>query len=103
MYNTTLINGKFITIEAALKTFGVQLKYVRKQQKFTQAELSKHCNVSLTVIQRLESGKAISTINLMKILTSLRLLNGLIELYQQPDISPAEMWKIAEKTGNYGA
>ncbi|NYT27093.1 helix-turn-helix domain-containing protein [Candidatus Thiodubiliella endoseptemdiera] len=93
MENTTLIGGKFITIDQALRTFGEQLKHIRKQQKTTQAELSEHCNVSLTVVKRLESGKPVSSINLMKILTSLGKLNLLIDLYKKPDTSPAETWK----------
>ncbi|BBB22576.1 XRE family transcriptional regulator [Abyssogena phaseoliformis symbiont OG214] len=94
--NTTLIGGKFIAIEDALKTFGEQIKFIRKQQKIIQRRLSEHCNVSLTVIKRVESGKPISTINLMRILTSLGKLSLLIDLYKQPDTSPMEVWK-AEK------
>lgn len=94
MSRTTPIGGKFITIENALKTFGGQIKFIRRQQKkITQKELSEHCNVSLTVIKRIEGGKPISTVNLMRILTSLGKLNLLIDLYKQPDISPMEVWK----------
>ncbi len=98
MSRTTPIGGKFITVENALKTFwGGQVKFIRRQQKkITQKELSEHCNVSLTVIKRVEGGKPISTINLMRILTSLGQLGPLIDLYKQPSVSPMEVWK-AEK------
>lgn len=91
------IKGNGITTYDALVEFGANIKALRISLNATQEELREHSGVSLTVIQRLERGKAVSTSNLVKLLRSLNSLPELMTLYKQPEISLEDEWKLRQK------
>jgi len=86
-----------ISTDEALTRFGKMLKDKRLSLNITQAKLKEHSGVSLTVIKRLESGKPISTNNLMSILRSYELLPEILTLYVEPELSLEEQWVLQQK------
>lgn len=91
------IKGNNLSTEDALSQLGGKIKTLRINANATQGDLSLHCGVSLTVVQRIEGGKSISTQNLIKILRSLGALSELMALYQEPEISLEDKWNLKQK------
>lgn len=85
-------SNPFILIE-----IGSRIRQVRLQQNLSQKVLAENAGVSLKVIQRLEKGSAISTINLIAVLRELRMLERLDLLFPEPVISPILLQKLAGK------
>ena len=91
------IKGNAIPNEEALKTFGQQLKDKRLNLNVTQVQVEAQSGVSVTVIKRLESGKAISTENLVKILKAYGVLPEFLTLFEPEQISLEEQWNLLQK------
>jgi len=91
------IPGNGISTEEALKTFGQHLKEKRLALNATQAQVETQSGVSLTVIKRLESGKPISTENLVKLLKAYGLIGSLLDLYKPEEISLEDQWHLIQK------
>lgn len=97
-----MLGGKYIKgngtpAEEALKIFGSQLKEKRLKLNATQAQVEAQSGVSLTAIKRLESGKPISSANLIKLLKAYGLLPALLSLFEPEEISLEEKWNLMQK------
>jgi len=71
-----------------LKEIGTRIRQIRLRLDITQRSLSDRSGVSLNVIQRLEKGSAVSTMNLISVLRELDLPENLDALLPLPEISP---------------
>ncbi len=91
------IPGNAIPIEQALTELAALIKRVRIEKNATQKELSIHCNVSLAVVRRVETGKPISSENLFKIMRALSLLGLFFEAFKEPELSPQDRWELNQK------
>ena len=80
-----------------LKRLGQILKNKRIQKEVTQKELSSHSGISVDTVKRGESGKSISTENLMRIMRSLEMIPDLMDAYKEPDFSLEEEWELRQK------
>ncbi len=80
-----------------LKRLGQILKNKRIQKEVTQKELSSHSGVSVDTVKRGESGKSISTENLMRIMRSLEMIPDFMDAYKEPDFSLEEEWELRQK------
>lgn len=80
-----------------LRKLGQILKNKRIQKSATQKELSVHSGVSIDTIQRGESGRSISTENLIRIMRSLEMVPAFMDAYKEPEISLEEEWELRQK------
>lgn len=74
-----------------VKTLGKQIKQMRINSSMSQQDLSASTGLSRSTISAIESGRNISTINLIAILRSLGKLNTLDAFRTQAPISPVEI------------
>ncbi|PIQ02478.1 MAG: hypothetical protein CO158_10330 [Piscirickettsiaceae bacterium CG_4_9_14_3_um_filter_43_564] len=92
------ILGNSMTPAQALESIGKGLKQKRIQKRATQEELASHAGVSLSLVKRLESGKSVATENLVKIMTSLEVLKGFVDLFPESQgLTPQEEWEALQK------
>lgn len=91
------IRGNAVANEEALKILGQQLKEKRLTLNATQAQVEAHSGVSVTVVKRLESGKPISTENLVKILKAYGALADLLRLFEPEQMNLEDQWHLLQK------
>jgi transcriptional regulator with XRE-family HTH domain len=63
--------------DAALRTLGQRLAQRRLDRNVTQAQLAERAGVARGVLQRLELGRAVTTVNLVRVLRALDALGEL--------------------------
>lgn len=51
-----------------MRAFGINLKKLRKEAKFTQEDLANDCNISLSQIGRIERGEINTTISTLYVI-----------------------------------
>ncbi len=98
----SLLGGKYIPDNnlpdaVLLKKLGEVLKNKRIQKNATQKALAAHSGASVDTIQRAESGKSVSTENLMRIMRSLEMISTFMEAYREPEISLEDEWILRQK------
>lgn len=89
--------GNNMPVDVALKNMGEMVRSKRLDMNVTQAEIAEHTGVSESVVKRLESGKPVSSENLVKIMMALSLVKGLLSLYEKPQISLKERFELQQK------
>jgi len=80
---------------------GRQVRELRLRQDIDQQRLSEQAGVALNVIKRLEGGKGITVLSLIKILRVLGRIDWLLTLAPVVSISPMQM--LREKPGRQRA
>jgi len=76
--------------ESVLRALGERIAAARLDRNLTQRELAQRAGVSRIVVQRLESGQAITTANLVRALRVLDLLDALDAALPQTHVSPVQ-------------
>lgn len=87
-----LMNNKEI-----LKELGSRIKDTRIGLNYTQSELARRANISLSTVTRAEKGDNITLEQLIIILRELRLLNNLELLIPQTELTPLELFEKKTK------
>jgi len=80
----------YTTDSAALDELGGRLRRNRIRRDLTQADLAREAGVSVDTVKRVESGRAIGTDNLLRVLRALGLLEALGRAIPDPPPSPLE-------------
>ncbi|SCA55544.1 Transcriptional regulator, XRE family [Candidatus Terasakiella magnetica] len=78
------------TDEVALKTIGKNIQRRRLSKELKQIDLAKEAGVSSPTITRIEAGKSVQLVNLIRILRTLDLLENLNLLFPCETPSPFE-------------
>ncbi len=99
---TGTLGGRYVQnnsmpISEASSRFGAIFKERRLAQNVTQKYLATHIGVSETVIKRLESGKPISTENMLKVMIALMMFKDFQEVFATPEISLKDKWALLQK------
>ena len=82
---------------AILEEVAKRFKELRLRKNMQQKELSDNSGVALGTIRRFESGKLVSTENLVKLMRGLGILDNLEHLIPEEPISPILMKKLQRK------
>jgi len=80
-----------------LQKIAERLKEYRLQQNTTQLDLAQNTGVSLNVIQRVETGKPVSTLNFIAVLRGLDLLENFDVAFPEPPVSPILLQRLKGK------
>jgi transcriptional regulator with XRE-family HTH domain len=80
----------YATDSAALDELGSRLRRHRIRRDLTQKDLAHEAGVSVDTVKRVESGRAIGTDNLLRVLRALGLLEALGRAIPAPPPSPLE-------------
>jgi len=95
-HSTELIEAYLlITGQELRKNLGNTIRFYRKQQQLSQAELAEKADISITFLSKIERGIKFPTSETLS-----GLANGLeIEVYQlfRNDETPVEQWALFEK------
>lgn len=83
---------------AILAEIGKRVKEVRIRRNLKQEELAHRAGISRNVVNRLEAGEPITTLNLLRVLRTLDMLENLEALLPTQPISPNVMRKLIGKT-----
>ena len=83
-----------LTDEAVLAELGERLAGLRLARDLTQASLGEQTGVGRTVVQRIETGQAVTTTNLIRVLRVLDALDALDRMIPQQAPSPLEELKL---------
>lgn len=78
------------TDAAALAELGARLRRHRIRRNLTQQDLAHEAGVSVDTVKRIESGRAIGTDNLLRVLRVLGLIEALGVAIPEPPPSPLE-------------
>lgn len=76
--------------QIALEEIGRRAQRVRLDRNMTQAELSSAAGVSLSTVERFESGKQTQLANMMRIMRALGRYDGLDRLLPENSVRPIE-------------
>lgn len=83
---------------AVLELLGERISRYRLNKNLTQAQLAKDAGVSLSTLNRMESGSSSQINNLVRVLRALNLLENIGLLVPEPATSPIQQAKLAGKT-----
>jgi transcriptional regulator with XRE-family HTH domain len=86
-----------LTDAAVLAELGRRLARTRLDGNITQAELGEEAGVGIATVQRLESGRPVTSASLIRVLRVLGLLDALEQLVPEPAPSPVELLKLQGK------
>ena len=78
-------------IEDHLRTLGTRVARLRFAKQLKQSELAYEAGVSLRTLQRLEAGEIVRSDVLLKVITSLGKLDGMMAALETAEFSPFEM------------
>lgn len=81
-----------------LEKVGERLSTLRLSRNMLQKDMAEWAGISLTTVQRVEGGKPISTLHLIKVLRSIDMLEKLGLLFPEPLPSPIQLKKLQGKT-----
>lgn len=79
--------------QVVLQEIGNRLGGYRLAQNLTQKDLAERAGVSLSTLARLEDGQSANTLNLIRVLRALGLLDNLEVMLPSPEPSPLELLK----------
>lgn len=91
-------NFKIMSDDAALEMLGKRLGRRRLDLNLTQARLAEQAGVSKKTIERIETGASVQSLNLIRILRALDLLQGINLMVPEPLPSPMELLKLKGKS-----
>ncbi|MES2604115.1 MAG: helix-turn-helix transcriptional regulator [Pseudomonadota bacterium] len=83
---------------AILQELGERLAQLRLARNLSQEALAAEAGLSLRTLTRLEAGEPSQTVNLLRVLRVLGLLENLEVLIPPPAISPLQQLKLQGKT-----
>lgn len=81
-----------------LQLLGERISRYRLNKNLTQAQLAKDAGVSLSTLNRMESGSSSQMTNLVRVLRALNLIENIGLLVPEPAASPIQQAKLAGKT-----
>jgi transcriptional regulator with XRE-family HTH domain len=84
--------------QAVLAELGARLERTRLERNLSQQELASSSGVARNVVQRLESGAAVTTTNFVRVLRGLGLTAGLDQLVPEPLPSPVQLLQLHGRT-----
>ncbi len=88
---------KNISDDAVLAVIGERMARRRLTRQMTQAELADEAGVSKRTIERIEAGASAQTLNLIRVMRALDLLQGLDRLLPNAEPSPMDLLKLKGK------
>lgn len=88
---------EYLNNEEIMKEIGNRIKDTRIGFNYTQADLAKRTNISISTISRAEKGENISLEQLIIILRELRLLKNLDLLIPKQELTPDEIFDNKKK------
>lgn len=91
-------NNKLLSDNAILADLGSRIARYRLNRNLTQAQLATEAGVSLSTVNRIESGSSAQFSNLIRVLRTLDLLDNLDLLIPPPPVSPVQQVKMQGKT-----
>jgi len=77
--------------DAVLGELGLRLRETRLSRNISQDRLAQEAGVSAPTVNKLESGKPVQLLTLIRVLRELDLLSGLERAIPEPSPSPIEM------------
>jgi putative transcriptional regulator len=80
--------------EATLQAVGGRVSQYRLNRNLTQAQLARSAGISLSTMNRIESGRSAQFSNLIRVLRALDLLQNMESLIPEPAISPIQQVKL---------
>ena len=80
-----------------LTKIGERLKALRLKQNITQMSLAEAANVSLSVVKNIEKGEIRSFDAFLRLLRTLGLLDVLMPLVEEQQLSPNEYYELIQK------
>lgn len=86
------------TDSTTLQEIGARLAQYRLNRNLTQEQLAREAGVSLSTLNRMESGKSSQTTNLIRVLRALDLLANIDLIVPPPAISPLQQLQLEGKT-----
>lgn len=89
---------KTLTDSSVLSLLGERIAKHRLNKNLTQAQLAHNAGVSLSTLNRMESGSSSQINNLVRVLQALDLLENISLLVPEPPASPIQQAKLAGKT-----
>lgn len=88
--------GQNLTDGAVLEELGSRLRETRLSRNLSQDWLAAEAGVSTPTINKLENGKPVQLVTLIRVLRVLRLLGGLEVAVLEPEPSPIERLRYRE-------
>ena len=86
-----------LTDGAILAELGRRLERLRLSRNLTQAEVSEEAGVSKRTLERLETGRSVQLSNFIRLLRTLRIMEGLNLLIPEPQLSPIAQLELRGK------
>lgn len=86
--------------KAIIKEIGKKIAWWRLRQNISQAKLAEDSGISLSSVQKIERGDAVGLLILIKLLRTLRKLEGLEFYTREEDLSPREHYLAMEARKN---
>jgi len=86
--------------KAIIGEIGKKIAWWRLRQDFSQAKLAEDAGVSLSSVQKIERGESTNFLILVKVLRTLRKLEGLEFFTREEGLSPREYYLAMEARGN---
>ena len=77
------------------KRIGERIRTCRLRQNITQASLAKDSEISLSSLQKIESGEIKSFDSLLRVLRTLGMLDDICRVTEQEEVSPIEYFELA--------
>ena len=94
-------NIYMLSDEAIMGQIGNKVKSTRLKQNITQQSLAEASGVSLSSVKKLEKAEIGSFDTLLRILRTLGLLDILLPLIEEEQLSPNEYFKLVQSTKNH--
>ncbi|MBI4897529.1 MAG: helix-turn-helix transcriptional regulator [Actinobacteria bacterium] len=81
--------------EDVVVALGARAAAERIAHSLTQAALAREAGLHRNTVERFESGKSVSLVNLVRILRALGMVDRLDAVFPAPDLAPVEMLRHA--------
>lgn len=79
------------------KRIGEKLKAIRLKRNITQQSLAEASSISLSSVKKVENGEIGSFDTLLRILRTLGMLDSIITLFEEEQLSPSEYYQMVNK------
>jgi transcriptional regulator with XRE-family HTH domain len=83
-----------LTDSAILEELGTRLGRLRINANFTQAQLAEEAAVSKRTVERIEAGNGTDFVLLIRVLRTLKLIDGMESLIPDLPLSPIALWRL---------
>ena len=91
----------FKTDNELIVELGQKLKKIRVNLNFTQSAVAKQTGIDRVTISKIENGTPTSLRYLFKLMRMYNKIDGFMNVFYLPDLSPMEVWKAQKKQKKY--